>query len=342
MYDIKLDTLDKWIQDDNVTDIIYCNGELWIEDLKKGYYQEDIKLDSSDIDKIASQLANSMGVNYNHSNGILDGETEDMRFNAIHPSLTGTTVSLAIRKTPTSCRLNDKYIQDTNYLDGEGIKLLKSLVEAKANIIIGGETGTGKTELVKYLMKFKGANERVVLIEDTRECHLKRLYPTHDILELKSNERYNFKSLIKTSLRQKMEWLVISEVRGEEINDLLESISTGHTSITTIHTSSAKDIPRRMVNMMGISLEDTDSVINLIHEYIDIGIYIYKNQKNGVSRRIYEIVEFYNDDHNQPVCHTLFQLSENIKYSKIKSPTLKRKYKMRGIESEFVDEVVNE
>ena len=350
-YKVNLDVIDKWIEDERVTDIIYSNGELRIETIGMGYQFVSGEIDCKDIEKIVGQLANIEGKNFNSTEALLDGETEiknvsgqaiGLRFGAIDESLTGSTIALAIRKTPKKNVLNDSLIASSNYLPKKGLELLKVLIDAKANIIIAGETGTGKTELIKYLSDHIRDDERICTIEDTREVHLKHLYNHKDVLGLNTNSRYSFSKLIYASLRQKIDWLIISEVRGGEIKQLLEAMSTGHTTITTIHANSAESIPRRMINMLNMKYEDTSSIESIIYSYVDIGIYIHKKSSNGISRKIYEIVEFYIDEDRLPSINILYQIDGNKvgKFNKITSEKLKRKIFLRDSDIKNISDLL--
>ncbi|MGB4984306.1 MAG: CpaF/VirB11 family protein [Erysipelotrichaceae bacterium] len=315
---------------DTVTDINVRNNELWVNDIKKGHYKiKDVsKTEIMEVaNRLGNNIANRMNNNFNLGAPILDGNSGVIRVNAIHSSLTEKYNAIAIRKTPINLRLTEKYIIDSNYATKKIMEILKQLVIAKANIVICGITGSGKTELLKYLSKDILDNESIITIEDTWESHLKDIYPKKDILALKSNDEANFSDLIKASLRQNPDRIFVSESRGKEVLDLLNSMSTGHNIITTIHTSSADEIPTRMIEMAGAN-QDEEKLKKRIHRYVDIGIFINITQnKHGIERKIFEVVEFsYEDD--KYIVNTIYEydfINKEDKYNDFVSNKLIRK-----------------
>ena len=129
------------------------------------------------------------------------------------------------------------------YLSDKASQFLESVVKSKINAAICGMTGSGKTELVKWMMQFTGDEERIITIEDTRELHLEQVYPTKDIVELKVNENINYENAIKACMRMLPTWLLLSEARGPEVKDLLKCISTGAKICTTLHADNAASNP---------------------------------------------------------------------------------------------------
>ena len=102
---------------------------------------------------------------------------------------------------------------------------------------------------------------RIILLEDEYETFLKELYPNLDIVTwITFNNQENIskemRKLIKQALRNNPEWLIISEVRGEEAKELYSSLTTGHPLITTIHSKSAYKSIERLAYLMDISLDN--------------------------------------------------------------------------------------
>ena len=116
--------------------------------------------------------------------------------------------------------------------------LLKASIKSGANVIISGKTGSGKTEMQKYLVGFIEENEKIIIMEDTLDTHLKEIYPNKDILSWQINTKLDkpilFNDLIKAGLRNNPNWIIISETRGSEAYSMLKSCLSGHHIITTI------------------------------------------------------------------------------------------------------------
>ena len=145
-------------------------------------------------------------------------------------------------------------------------------------------------------------NTRIILLEDEYETFLKELYPNLDIVTwITFNNQENIskemRKLIKQALRINPEWLIISEVRGEEAKELYSSLTTGHPLITTIHSKSAYKSIERLAYLMDISLDNLLLVEDLI-DYLNIAVHMDKmvDDKGNVIRYIKEIVEYYVED----------------------------------------------
>lgn len=295
---------------DSVTDIMIWNGEIWVTDINKGHYQFSLAgYEKSDISqmkellaKIPRQLALRMQLPYNDAEPILDGEAifkefGQLRFNCIHENVNGTPYpAIAIRKSKETLRVNEDYLLTSGFMPEKVFRLLKALVKSGCNIMISGQTGSGKTELLRFLAKYIPINEAIITIEDTYEAYLKNIYPHKNVLSLKESENISISDLLKTCLRQNPDWICISETRGKEVVNLLESLSTGHHMISTIHADNAFNIPMRMLEMSKVNMSASAQFYRQIFSHLDIGVHLaYYNDDEGSHRRISEIVEFYLD-----------------------------------------------
>ena len=153
--------LKQYLDDDNITDMSYSNnGQLWLKSLDKGVYRVDNPgIDNALMEKIAFQCANIMGKVFNMASPFLDSESSELRMNFVHDSIARNGVAAVFRKTPAKIRLNkDKIIED-KYITENIHDFLIECVKGHCNIIVCGETGSGKTELVKYLASNIKENE---------------------------------------------------------------------------------------------------------------------------------------------------------------------------------------
>lgn len=127
---------------------------------------------------------------------------------------------------------------------------LRTLVTVRANILITGGTGTGKTTLLAALLSEVAAGERIVTIEDVAE--LRPRHPHHVSLEarqpnLEGAGRITLAMLVRESLRMRPDRLVVGECRGEEVRELLTALNTGHDGgAGTLHASGLEDVPARL------------------------------------------------------------------------------------------------
>lgn len=326
------------LKNDDITDIMIWDKDLWITNIKYGHYRYDLKNVSLDlinefyiqIRRLPRQLATRMKRAYNDASPIIDGEAHyddlgQLRFNIIHESLINSDYpAIAIRKTLYDLRIDSTNMIETGYADDNFITLMAALVDAGCNVMIGGETGSGKTELLRYIARWIRNNEAIITMEDTLEVYLKRLYPLKNVLSLKTTKNLGFDSLLRACLRQNPDWICVSETRGKEVLALNDAVSTGHRLLSTLHTDSAINIPYRMLNMGQLKEGDAERVFKQIHHNINVGIHIcYQNDAKS-HRYINEICEFYLDN-NKPVTHMLYSYDhqkQSYLINKISSPTI--------------------
>lgn len=314
--------LSELINIDTITDIELRCGEVWLVDIKKGRYkynledrpEEERKELDIVLEKLPRQIAIRMEEKYNEGNPIIDGECVykdegQLRINAIYNSLTGTDYpGIAIRKTTYGLRIDDDNIFDNDYVTKDFLNLMEVVLGSGCNVMITGLTGSGKTELLKYLARYIKKNEAIITIEDTFEAYLKRIYPEKEVLALKSSEKQTFSHLIRACLRQNPDWIMVSETRGEEVKDLMDAVGTGHHLISTIHSDSAINIPYRMVDMAKVDGYEATRMFRQIHQNINIGVYIhYYNDDDGSHRQVTEVSEFYTDPNGDPKSHLIYR-----------------------------------
>lgn len=277
----------QYINDDLVTDITWNGHDLWLDNLEKGRYKVDLKLSDEWIEIFSTRIANLANKNFNMSEPLLEAETDNLRISIIDDSVTNTKRSIAIRKTPAVRRLNEKKMLKDQYADEMVILLLEAFVKSHCSVIVTGDVGSGKTELVKYLTKFIPKFERTISIEDNYELRLSSINPELDCVEIKVCPTFDYTMAIKAALRQLCKWLLMSEARSKEVVQLLEAASTGCSIMTTIHSDDVKKLPDRVVNMMGL---DGEEKRNDVYNFFDVGIKIDVNKTaERIERKISQI-----------------------------------------------------
>ena len=302
----------EFLEDDNITDVSYTNGgQVWLKSLDKGVYKvERPEINDALIDKLAFQCANVMGKTFNMAHPFLDAESAELRMNFVHDSIATNGVALVIRKTPAKIRLNKEKLLSEQYVTEAVLNFLLQCVTGHCNIIVSGETGSGKTELVKYLASNTKENEKIITIEDTLELHLDKIFPHRDIVAMKTNNIASYSDVLVTCMRQNPRWILLSEVRSAEaVMAVRNSISSGHNIISTIHSDKAANIPMRMYSLLESNL-DIDQFVKSIYRYVQIGIHVkgyFSKELNRFQREIVEVVEFYVDKDNNANSNIIFQ-----------------------------------
>lgn len=300
------------IDDEDITDISYCNhGQIWVRSLTDGSKRVEIEgLNDAFVEKLAFQCSNVMGTTFNNAKPFLDAESTELRLNFVHESIATNGIAVVIRKTPAKIRLNREKLLSEDYFTANIHDILMKCVEGHCNIIVSGETGSGKTEFVKYLASHTKENEKIITIEDTLELHLDKIFPHRDIVAMKTNNVASYTDVLVTCMRQNPKWILLSEVRSAEaVTAVRNSISSGHNILSTIHADKASSIPYRMYSLLESDIE-VDQFLNTIYRYIQLGVHIkayYSKEYGKFHREVDEVVEFYVDDNNKPQSHILYQ-----------------------------------
>lgn len=304
--------LKSYLEEDDVTDISYSNnGQLWIKTISKGLYRVDNHpINNAFIEKIAFQCSNAMGKSFNMAHPFLDAEGAELRLNFVHDSIAKNGIAVVMRKTPAKIRLKKEKIIEEDYITLDIHDFLIKCVEGHCNVIVCGETGSGKTEFVKYLASHTHENEKVITIEDTLELHLDRIFPHRDIVAMKTNNVASYSDVLVTCMRQNPKWILLSEVRSAEaVMAVRNSISSGHYILSTIHADKASSIPNRMYSLLETN-QDIEQFLKSIYRYVQIGVLV-RGYQDKVTKRfkreLAEVTEFYVTDDNEAKYNTIYK-----------------------------------
>jgi pilus assembly protein CpaF len=174
-------------------------------------------------------------------------------------------------------------------------ELLKGAIRARLNMLISGGTGSGKTTLLNALSAFIPVEERIVTIEDAAELqllqpHVVRLETRPPNIEDKGVVTQ--RDLVRNSLRMRPDRIVVGEVRGQEVLDMLQAMNTGHDgSLTTVHANNPRDALHRLETLMlltGVNLPPT-AMREQISAALDVIIHVAR-MSDG-SRRVVSVAE---------------------------------------------------
>ena len=310
--EIDFGPLKQYLDNDDVTDISYDNGgQLWLKTLSHGIFRvTNPNVNNELMEKLAFQCSNVVGRSFNAAHPFLDSESAELRMNFIHDSIARNGIACVIRKTPAMIRLKkDKIISD-KYITEDIHNFLITCVHGHCNIMVSGETGSGKTEFIKYLAANTRPDEKIITVEDTLELHLDRIFPERDIVAMKTNNIASYTDVLVTCMRQNPKWILLSEVRSAEaVMAVRNSISSGHYILSTIHADKASSIPNRMYSLLETN-QDIGQFLSSIHRYIQLGVHI-RGYQDKVSKRfireIAEVTEFYVTEDNVPKSNTIYR-----------------------------------
>lgn len=237
-----------------ITDVL-VNGprEVWI-DAGEGLQRTDVSFpDEAAVRRLAQRLAGTAGRRLDDSVPFVDARLPGgIRLHAVLPPVSprGTCVSLRI---PRRRVFTLPELADAGMVPPDGVAILAGLVARRAAFLVSGGTGSGKTTLLGSLLSAVDPGERLVVVEDSAE-----LQPEHPhVVRLESRPAntegagsVTMRDLVRQALRMRPDRVVVGEVRGAEVVDLLAALNTGHEGgCGTVHANSAADVPARLESL---------------------------------------------------------------------------------------------
>ena len=252
-----LGPIEPLLADPSVSDILVNGpGKVYVERHGRIELTDVVFSDAAHLMKVIDKIVSRVGRRIDESSPMVDARLPDgSRVNAIIPPLALDGPLLSIRRfAVVPLRVED--LIKSKSLTPELAQLLAGMVRAKMNILISGGTGTGKTTLLNVMSAAIPSTERIVTIEDAAELqlqqpHVVRLETRPPNIEGKGE--VNQRALVRNSLRMRPDRIILGEVRGVEVVDMLQAMNTGHEgSMTTVHANSPRDALTRLENMAGM------------------------------------------------------------------------------------------
>jgi len=329
----KLDVLQELIEDEEISEIMVNGYDRIFVEKRGNIFEWPKKFASKEkLDDVIQQIVSSCNRAVNQSEPIVDARLPDgERVNIVlsPPAVIGPIMT--IRRFPKEVFTMEKLIENGS-ITGEAAEFLKSAVRSGYNCFVSGGTSSGKTTLLNVLSEYIPKGERVITIEDSAELQIKSVENLVRLETRNSNSSgcvaITIKDLIKTALRMRPDWVIVGEVRGAEVADMLQAMNTGHFSMSTGHANSSKDMITRLEAMYLQNAEiPLESIRRQIASGIDIMIHLERGE-NGI-RRVTEISEVTSDEDKSIVLRKIFD-TETVgsKYVLKKVGELKDTYKM--------------
>lgn len=284
--------LDPLLRLDGVTDVLVNGAEQVFIDRGDGLERTGVTFGSeAEVRRLAQRLAASAGRRLDDSSPFVDARLADgTRVHAILGSLAdpGTCISLRV---PARRSFSLEDMVSAGSLTGSGAQLLRAMITARAAFVISGGTGSGKTTLLAALLGTVPATERLVIVEDSRELapdhpHVVRLEGRPGNAELCG--AVTLTDLVRQALRMRPDRLIVGEVRGAEICDLLAAMNTGHEGgCATVHANSAADVPARLEALASLGGLDRGAVHAQLASALDLVVHIRRSRQGH--RQVSEI-----------------------------------------------------
>lgn len=257
-----LGPIEPLLRDPDVADIL-VNGprQVYIERFGKLELTPVIFRNDAHLLQVIDRIVSNVGRRIDESSPMVDARLADgSRVNAIIPPLALDGPVLSIRRFGGRPLRMDGLIGNGS-LTTEMVALLRAMVTARLNVLISGGTGSGKTTLLNALSAFIPDDERIITIEDSAELQLQQPHVVR--LEtrppnIEGRGEITQRELVRNALRMRPDRILLGEVRGAEVLDMLQAMNTGHDgSISTIHANSPRDSLTRlevMLQMSGLAL----------------------------------------------------------------------------------------
>lgn len=303
--------LESLIKDDRINDIL-VNGP------RKIFVERDGQLeitslrfiDDEHVLRVIRRIIAHLGRRIDEASPMVDARLPDgSRVNAIIPPLALDGPCLSIRKFRKQPLLSGDLLQ-YGTLDNDMLHFLTTAVERRCNLIVSGGTGAGKTTLLNVLSRFIPRQERIVTIEDAAELQLEHDHVVR--LETRPSNidghgEITARELVKNSLRMRPDRIVLGEVRGEEVMDVLQAMNTGHDGcMSTVHANSPEDAMLRFEMLAGLArFQGTETTLrNMIAAAIELVVQIAR-MPNG-QRKVISITEIVGVRDGQFVLNELY------------------------------------
>lgn len=315
----ELDVLQPLLEDENVTEIM-VNGpdDIFVERLGQIKRYEDSFSSRSKLEDVIQQIVAGCNRSVNEANPIADARLKSgARVNIVLSPVALNGPAITIRRFPNERITMDKLI-DLNALSLEAAEFIKKLVISGYNIFISGGTGSGKTTFLNALSDFIPADERIITIEDNAELQITHI-PNIVKMETRKQQiedckEITIRDLIKSSLRMRPDRVIVGEVRGAEVIDMLQAMNTGHDgSMSTGHANSASDMLTRLETMFLMGM-DIPLLAARGQVAGGIDIIVHLGRLRDGSRKVLEIVEIIGDMYDSAEkikTNTLYKFKEN-------------------------------
>lgn len=292
----ELSVLDPYLKDPEINEIM-VNGKDRIFIEKNGTIRpvETAFPSTEELEEVIRRIAARVHREINEMNPILDARLADgARVNAVYKNVAVDGPVLTIRRFPEK-EIGMEELIRRETINREAAAFLKELVEAGYNLFISGGTSSGKTTFLNALSGFIPKEERVIVIEDSAELRIQGISNLVRMECRSSNSQgkgqVDMKQLIKASLRMRPNRIIVGEVRGAEVVDMIQAMNTGHDgSLSTGHGNSPEGMISRLEAMF---LQAADFPVEAIRRQIaeGIDILIHLGRLSDRKRVVYSISE---------------------------------------------------
>lgn len=289
---IGLGPLQKYLSDPDIFEVMVVHGtEIWVED-REGLRHVD-SLRSGQATDCIEHIARISGRRIDLMCPVLDARLDDgTRACVVIPPISVTGPSINLRKFPT------RVLPLAAFGPQECSEIVRQLVAEKMNVVVSGETSSGKTSLLSSVAHIFTPQERIICVEDTSELCITHPHVVHLQTRIANSEgsgEITLQDLVRASLRMRPDRLLVGEVRGAEAIDMVLALTSGHRGCwSTVHATNASHTLTRVshIIMRDAPQWSPAHVMDLVQQATDVVIHMVRSAHGR--RRINEIVALNN------------------------------------------------
>jgi pilus assembly protein CpaF len=291
-----LEPIAEYLNDPTVTEVLINGPDIIYVERQGRLFRTDAKFPSARALMAALRnIGQFVGRSFDEQTPILEARLPDgSRVQAVLPPIAPDGPSVSIRRFFTES-MTMLSLLESRSVSPDAAQFLDLAVKVKQNIIVAGGTGSGKTSLLNVLTDFFYDDERVVVIEDSREVQLRKPHVVH--LEARPGDAegrgdISIRDLFRTTLRMRPDRIVIGEVRGREALDLIQAMTSGHSgSLATVHATHTKDALSRLETLALMSDVDLPLLALRLQIASAVDLIVQTERLRDGSRHISQIAE---------------------------------------------------
>lgn len=282
--------------DNSITDILINGpGEIWV-DRQGTLSRTDLRFDDEPhLRRFLERIVGAQGRQLDARQPMVDARLPDgSRLHAVIPPLCALGPVVSIRRFHHE-HVDAAMLVESGFISLEMLQFLEIAVAAGINIVISGSAGSGKTSLLNVISGYIPKTERIVTVEETAELHLQ--HPHVIPLEARSVNSegagaVTLRDLLRNALRMRADRIIVGEVRGAEVLDMLQAMNVGHDgSLTTLHANSPRDVISRLETLaqMSETVVCRETIEQMITSSVQLIVQVMRYREG--SRRVVSISE---------------------------------------------------
>ncbi|WP_166082296.1 ATPase, T2SS/T4P/T4SS family [Erysipelothrix anatis] len=290
---VGLGKFQEFLLDENVTDIGFNGTDLWIETTEKKFKVDDPEIDEAYVHRIVQRFANYAHVDWTEKNPRLNTQLGNIRISATDKSISPGGITMSMRHARAKLKISKDNF--SSMADMAVYELLEAFVKSGSNFIVDGIVGSGKTELMKMMIGWIPDQEKIIMIEDTLETHIKTIYPLKDVYNWQLLDSLEPFDLIMHAKRNNPTHVILTEALDHAMYQIHQSVKAGFKIMVSLHAFDAKSVPNVMIDFMRLKYDvPEERMRDEIYHHYDLGIHTDKRDLSDGSkvRWINEIVEY--------------------------------------------------